>query len=339
MEHIRMKFQPYLSQFILAFLLLLTWNYGLSQPIQVSILDEPLFKKNEVISNKKIAFIDLSELQLGPHIVVVDLKGQILSRFPIPRLRFDSEWINWGPGITFDKTRQTIWYLAPKVGLTEFDLAGNITQTITLSKASHQIQRTDSGGFVLPYSWDEKKDNQLTELDANGTVIFSWSAEQYLNDNPTSLSIAPTQPNSFTATTSAVKTNKGNFFLSLSQRNLILKINSNGNVVWSQTVSIRPHTLVVDGDELIGYSARNPNRVVLKNKKCDCFKEIVLEEKLTGKTRTRTLSLQHLGSDIWFTSGVDRLYLITDQGKVIWQLTHDGLKGRPTGFHSAVIFD
>ena len=155
-----MKFQPYLSQFILAFLLLLSWNYGLSQPIQVSILDEPLFKKTEVISNKKIAFIDLSELQLGPHIVVVDLKGQILSRFPIPRLRFDSEWINWGPGITFDKTRQTIWYLAPKVGLTEFDLAGNISQTINFSKASHQIQRTDSGGFVLPYSWDERKDNQ-----------------------------------------------------------------------------------------------------------------------------------------------------------------------------------
>ena len=311
----------------------------MAQPISVTILDDALFKTTENIANKKIAFIDLSESQLNPHIVVVDIKGQILSRFPIPRFRFDSEWTHWGPGITFDKTRQSVWYLAPKVGLTEFDLAGNITQTINFTKASHQIQRTEIGGFVLPYSWDEQKDNQLSELDANGAEIFSWSAEHYLNKNPTSLSIAPTQPNSFTATTSAVKTNQGNFFLSLSQRNLILKINSSGDVVWSQIVSVRPHTLVVDGDELIGYSARNPNRVVLKNKKCDCFNEVVLEEKLTGKTRTRTLSSQYLGSDLWFTSGVDRLYLITQQGKIIWQLTHDKLKGRPTGFHSAVMFD
>ena len=97
--------------------------------------------------------------------------------------------------------------------------------------------------------------------------------------------------------------------------------------------------LVVDGDDLIGYSARNPNRVVLKNKDCECFREIVIEEILPGQARTRTLSLQYIASDIWFTSGVDKLYLISDQGKILWQLTHDGLKGRPTGFHSAVIFD
>jgi hypothetical protein len=337
--HLKMRSNTLQARLILGALLLLALSNSRSQTIRTTILDDTRFRTNEAITRKRIAFIDLSASQSTPQIVVVNLNGEVLSRFSIPQSRFLPNWIHWGPGITFDKKRQTIWYLAPKVGLTEFDLAGNVIQTLNFAKASHQIQRTDGGGFVLPYSWDEQTDSQVVELDPHGTVLWSWRASEYLKSNPTSISVAPAQPASFTATTSAIKTSQGNFFLSLSQRNLILKVNSNGEVIWSQTVSIRPHTLVVDGDDLIGYSARNPNRVVLKNKDCECFREIVIEEILPGQARTRTLSLQYIASDIWFTSGVDKLYLISDQGKILWQLTHDGLKGRPTGFHSAVIFD
>ena len=334
-----MKVTPKILPLLLGGLLLLAMGSSFSQTIRTSILDSDRLNSTDGIQKKRIAFIDLSESQLGPYITVVNLAGEVLSRFPIPRSRFSADWIHWGPGITFDKARQTIWYLSPTVGLTEFDLKGAVTQTIDFGKASHQIQRTTDGRFVLPYSWDEPTDSQLVELDATGTMVWSWRAADYLKNNPTTTSVAPGQPASFTATTSAVKTSKGNYYLSLSQRNLIIKINGEGEVIWSKTVSVRPHTLVVEGDELIGYSARNPNRVALKNKNCDCFREVVIEEALPSKARTRTLSLQNVASDIWYTSGVDKLYIVSDQGQILWQLSHDGLKGRPTGFHSSVIFD
>lgn len=327
------------ERLLLGLIFLLALSHAHSQNIKTTILDEALFRSDEAIQRKRIAFIDLSARHSAPQILVVNIKGDILSRISIPELRFSPNWTQWGPGIAFDKKKQTIWYLAPKVGLTEFDLTGNVLRTLDFDKASHQIQRTDDGGFVMPYSWDEQTDSQVVELDTNGSVIWSWRASEYLKTNRTSISIAPGQPKSFTATTSAIKTSQGSFFLSLAQRDLILKINADGEVIWSQTVSTRPHTLVVDGDELIGYSARNPNRVVLKNKECKCFRETVIEEVLPGQTKTRSLSLQHIASDIWFTSGVNKLYLITDQGKILWHLTHDELRGRPIGFHSAVMFD
>ncbi len=332
------KISKFLRLFVVAFLAS-SWHYCNAQEITVSLSEVEKFENAGLLAKKKVAFIDLSELNNGPHIVVADIKGKVLSRFPIPPSRFAVDWINWGPGISFDSNRRSIWYLAPKVGLTEFDLMGNVKQTIDYPNASHQIQHTSEGGFVLPYSWDTSEDYQLSELDAKGNFKFGWRAASYTNSNPFSVSVAPRQPKSFTATTSAVKTSKGNYFLSLSQMNRILKINNKGEVLDSINVSIRPHTLVVEDDDLIGYSARDPNRIVVKNKSCNCFKEIFIEENLPGKSRTRSLSLQSLGSGLWFSSGVDRLYILDDQGKVFWQLQHDQLKGRPNGFHSAVIFE
>lgn len=328
-----------LRNLLAAALLALSWLSCNAQELKVSILEAEQFLNSSFLVNKKLAFVDLSEMSKGPQIVVADIQGKILSKFLIPQSRFAVDWIHWGPGISFDSKRSSIWYLAPKVGLTEFDLAGNIKQSINYPNASHQIQHTMEGGFVLPYSWDSEHDYQFSELDANGNLQFGWRAANYVNSNTFSVSVAPRQPKSFTATTSAVKTSKGNFFLSLSQLNRILKITPQGEVLESINVSIRPHTLVVENDELIGYSAREPNRIVVRNKACNCFKEIPLEESLPGKARTRSLSLQSVGSGIWFASGVDRLYILDDEGKLIWQLQHEQLKGRPSGFHSAVLFE
>lgn len=103
-------------------------------------------------------------------------------------------------------------------------------------------------------------------------------------------------------------------------------------------MKIRPHTLVVHGEKLIGYSARLPNRLHLFSKSCDCYKEVILEEVLDGKPETRTLSLQRIGEGLWFTSGVNSLYILDDDGKIHWKLQHDLLRGRPKGFHAAVIY-
>ena len=110
------------ERLLLGLIFLLALSHAHSQNIKTTILDEALFRSDEAIQRKRIAFIDLSARHSAPQILVVNIKGDILSRISIPELRFSPNWTQWGPGIAFDKKKQTIWYLAPKVGLTEFDL-------------------------------------------------------------------------------------------------------------------------------------------------------------------------------------------------------------------------
>lgn len=314
-------------------------SIALANPLKVIEFDKALLAELPGLQNAKIAFVDLSAKNLGPKITITNLGGDLLESFSIPPDRYSPEWTNWGPGISYDVKKQAIWYLSPQVGLTEFNLKGEALQKINFPNASHQIQITSEGTFVMPYSWDKEDDFQVSELDANGRVLFQWRGKDFVNKSAHANSVAHTQPSSYTATTSAVKTSVGNYYLSMSQKNLIIKLNKVGEVIWRQDVSTRPHTLVVKDDELIGYSARLPNRLVLMNEHCHCFKEVVLDEMIGGKTSTRSLSLQYLGKGLWFTSGVSALYILNDEGKIYWKLGHDGLRGRPIGFHAAVLFN
>lgn len=310
----------------------------LANPLKVVEFDKELLTELPGLQNTKIAFIDLSAKNLGPKITITNLGGDLIESFSIPADRYSPEWTNWGPGISYEAKKQAIWYLSPQVGLTEFNLKGEVLQKINFPNASHQIQITSEGTFVMPYSWDKEDDFQASEIDANGGVLFQWRGKDFVKKSAHANSVAPTQPLSYTATTSAVKTSAGNYYLSMAQKNLIIKLNKVGEVVWRQDVSTRPHTLVVKDDELIGYSARLPNRLVLMNHDCHCFKEVVINEPIGGKAPTRSLSLQYLGRGLWFTSGVTALYILNDEGKIYWKLEHDSLRGRPIGFHAAVLF-
>lgn len=302
--------------------------------------DKALFEHFPNLQAAEVAFIDLSRPDLAPKITIAGIDGALRRSFPIPEGRYAPGWVHWGPGITYDAAQRSIWYLAPLVGLTEFDLDGRVKSEIAFPKASHQIQILPGGSMVLPYSWDAPQDAQLSVIDRSGRVILQWRAKDYVDANTTSRSPAPNQPRSFTATTSAVRTDTGNFFVALAERNMIVKLDSGGQVVWKRDVSIRPHTLVVQGEELLGFSARNPNRLILRNESCRCEKEVLLVE---GRSqlddRTRTLSLQNLGKSMWFTSGVTGLYILNDEGQIFWHLSHDQLTDRPRGFHAAVLIE
>jgi hypothetical protein len=327
------------SRLVCFFSLAFICSIALANPLKVIEFDKGLLTELPSLQNAKIAFIDLSAKKPGPKITVTNLGGDLIESFSIPSGRYSPEWTNWGPGISYDAKKQAIWFLAPQVGLTEFNLKGEVLQKINFPKASHQIQITSEGAFVMPYSWDTEEDSQISEVDVNGGVLFQWRGKDFVKKSAHANSVAHTQPSSYTATTSAVKTNAGNYYLSMSQKNLIIKLNKVGEVIWRQDVSTRPHTLVVKDDGLIGYSARSPNRLVLMNDYCQCFKEVVIDEPIGGKASTRSLSLQYLGKGLWFTSGVTALYILNDEGKIYWKLEHEGLRGRPIGFHAAVLFN
>lgn len=324
----------------ISFLLALI-NYcaiAFANPLKVIQSDKALLTLLPNLQNSKIAFIDLSAKKLGPKITITNLNGDFIESFSIPSDRYSPEWTNWGPGISYDPNSRAIWFLSPQIGLTKFRSNGDVLKKIDYPKGSHQIHITPEETFVVPFSWDTDEDAQISEFDQSGQVLFQWKGKNFVQKFSYANSVAPSQPKSYTATTSAVKTIAGNYYLSMAQKDLILKINKSGEVISKLDVPTRPHTLVVNGEDLIGYSARSPNRLMLMNLDCRCFKKVIIDEAIPGKLSTRSLSLQSLGKGLWFTSGVTGLYILNDEGKLFWKLEHEGLRGRPIGFHAAVLF-
>lgn len=286
----------------------------------------------------RIAFIDLSRLD-HPRVTVTNLRAQVISSFTLPQAGYDPDWVHWGPGIQHDPLTQSLWVLFPRAGYSQFTLNGDFLAGVPYPKASHQIQMLADGRIVSPFSWDTAEDAQVVEVARDGRVSWRWHAREYVETLDGLQSPAKGQPSSYTAAVSALKTPRGHYWVALAQRNVIVRVDSTGKVLESRSVSERPHALVVEGEDLVGYTLRAPNRVVIRNRTCDCMREHVLEEALPGRRSTRSLSLQKVGPGLWFVSAVTGLYLMTEEGDLVWRLRHSQLNGRPQGFHSAVFFE
>lgn len=317
--------------------LMLCSGMALASPISVS---EDAGRLAALLPDRdriRIAFIDLSELH-RPRVTVVALSGEVKSALDLPPSAYDPDWTHWGPGIQYDRQAHGVWVLFPHVGYTGFTLDGRALGHVPYRAASHQIQILDNGHFVSPYSWDRAEDAQVAEIARDGRLVWAWHARDFIEKLDTPQSPAAGQPPSYTATVSAVKTPAGHYWAALAQRNVIVRIDGDGRVVERHNVRDRPHTLVVDGEALVGYTLRDPNRVVVRNEACGCFREHALPEALPGGRRTRSLSLQKVAPRLWFVSGVTGLYLMTDAGDVVWRMRHAALNGRPQGFHAAMLF-
>lgn len=228
------KMRTTIVRILVLFLCVLHSSTGHTNPLKLMEFDKTLLESLPTLKNSKVAFIDLSAGKLGPKITMTNLAGELLHSFQVPIERYSSDWTNWGPGISFDPENKTLWFLSPQVGLTEFNMAGNVLRKIDFPKASHQMQITADKTFVIPYLWDTESDAQVSEIDVNGKVLFQWKGKDFVNKFANTNSIADNQPKSFTATTSAVKTDMNNYYLSLSQKDLILKLNNKGEVVWKK---------------------------------------------------------------------------------------------------------
>lgn len=310
---------------------------GFAQPVSVTVQAQRLAALLPDQHPVRIAFIDLSDLA-RPGVTVVKLSGEVVSSFALPASAYDADWIHWGPGIQYDRPANALWVLFPRVGYTAFALEGRPLTRVPFPSASHQLQILDNGHFVSPYSWDRPADAQVVEVTREGRVAWSWHARDFVNALDIVQSPALGQPQSYTATVSAVKTPGGHYWVALAQRNVIVRVDAEGRVIERHVARERPHTLVVEGESLVGYTLRDPNRVVVRNEACGCMREYPVHEALPGGRRTRSLSLQKVAPGLWFVSGVTGLYLMTDDGDIVWRLRHAALNGRPQGFHAAVVF-
>ena len=94
---------------------------------------------------------------------------------------------------------------------------------------------------------------------------------------------------------------------------------------------------------MIGYTYRRSNGAKLLDFKCGCFKFVSITDEDTYSPKgssglARSLSLQYLGNDQWFVSGITSLRQITSSGEEIWKASISPVP-QWKGFHKVIRYE
>ena len=295
-------------------------------------------------SKVRFAFLDFSQVKKKISLRVIDYYGGTKINFSIPEKIVDRTSKNhrWGAALQYDKNDNTFLIGLWGSGIFRFSEDGTLIKKYRYPNVTHSISLLKNGNILFPFAWSDKNENQITEIDASGLEVWRWNAKTFINDENPSETISNREPESFVAITGATYLDDETVIATLSQSNRIVFIDRLSGDVKSQIVSTRPHTPVVRNKKLIGYTSRAPNSLNLWDDRCDCFRIIVLLDENAFNPRrrgrwgfARSLSLQFIGKDQWFASGILSLRQLTTDGKEIWHLQISP-KRQWTGFHKVV---
>jgi hypothetical protein len=295
------------------------------------------------LSKVRFAFLDLNQVDKKIALRVIDYYGNTKINFSLPEKIIDrsSKNYRWGATLQYDKNDNTFLIGLWGSGIFRFSEDGTLIKKYSYPNVSHSIELLKNGNILFPFAWSDKNENQITEIDASGLEVWRWNAKKFIDDENPSETISKREPESFVAITGATYLDNETVVATLSQSNRILFINRLSGNVKSQIISTRPHAPVIHNKKLIGYTSRAPNSLNLWNDQCDCFRKIELLDKNAVHPRrdewgwARSLSLQFIGKDQWFASGITSLRQLTTDGNKIWHLQISP-KRQWKGFHKVV---
>jgi len=303
------------------------------------------------INNVRMSFLDLrTNKKIG--IREIDLDGKTTNFIPMPKKLLNSSfnYFRWGSVVQYNPKNDSFFLGLSSYGIVEFSRSAKIINEYKLNNISHELEITSKGNLLFPYSWSKENENQVTEIDIKGNVVWSWSASKFIKKHNLPMSISHREPDSYVASTGATELNPDTIIATLSQGNAIVYIDKKtGNVLdfinFSENSkrNIRPHTPVVHEGKLIAYSYRKPNSLKLWDFEKDQFNDIKIIDnnavKKNGGRLSRSLSLQYLGKNQYFVSNVTKLRQLNADGKEIWVAQTKSIKPLWKGFHSVVRYE
>lgn len=310
------------------------------------MFDEEQVKKTSAhIENIRLSFIDLSKRKkIG--IREINLKGETTNFLRIPKELLDRESKNyrWGAALQYNSKKEVYYLGLWKKGLFILSRSGEILSRFETNNISHSIEILPNGNLLFPYSWSSIDENQITEISPDGKVVWSWKAKEFIEKNEFFMTTSSREPENYVAATGASLLNSDTVVATLSQANVITFIDKKTGEVNKFIKDSRPHVPTVKNGKLIGYTYRRSNGAKLWDDKCNCFKSVsILDDNAYAPKSgelgwSRSLSLQFLGKDQWFVSGITTLRQITTTGDEIWKAS---ISPDPqwSGFHKVIRYE
>lgn len=123
-----------------------------------------------VIPKGKIAYIDPVE----GAIYEVNLHGLVTWKYQIPDKIIQQGDIRKGADIEWLKESDNFLFVVPLGGIYEVNRKKEIVWSYETDSVSHDADRLSNGNTIFVNTWDQKGDNQVVEITADGKIIFKW---------------------------------------------------------------------------------------------------------------------------------------------------------------------
>ena len=273
------------------------------------------------VNGVRIAFLDVSDLDFI-YLTEILLDGTVVSRVPLVPNTLALE----------EKVRETIYYRKSSdsyflgwhgKGVYEFDRLGKQLNFIETPPLTHDIFVDEVGLMTFAHSWSGEDEPQAFQVDKAGKVVWRWNAKQFIKSNKFKKAVNRKEPENFAAATSAVPLGDDLIAVTLSAWNVIAIVNKkSGKVVEYIVDTRRPHSVVSDGEKVIGYTSRSMSGL-RKHGPTNSLVAYNAEKKMFSRAFAdgiKSLDLQSLGNGLWLLPNGPDIKIMDGDGVIYWQL-------------------
>ncbi len=300
------------SRVVVASLLLATIAVGSSAAERVGEVEA---SRGEAVQAGRVVYIDPRQSK----VIEITLDGQKTWEFSIPHDVVGPGDLNMGADIEWIPQTDHFLFVVPLRGVFEVDRAKKIVWSYKTRSISHDADRLPNGNTVFVNGWDRVDDATVTEVDANGAVVFQWFARDHLDANERQ-EIVDEKTYSFTHANAVQRLADGRTLISLRNFHRFVIVRT-GKIVKQVRRAGRVHDPVaVDDVFYFAMHRRVAHDLVRVNR--DGTRTPLLRDKGRKWQVLRTVEILRNGN-ILITGG-EHIGQIDAEGNLVWSIRLDG---------------
>jgi hypothetical protein len=270
-----------------------------------------------------VAFVDT----VGKRIVELGRDGAVAWSWLIPasvigkgdvRAAADLEWV-----ADDDSYLLTI----PFRGIFRISREGEIVWQHLTSTLSHDADLLENGNVIYVNGWDKPSDAQVTEVDANGDVVWSWHAKGKVDEGWRKA--AEDEPHdSYGHTNAVVRLPDGDTLISLRNFNRVFRVSADGKIkqTWGPIDRAHEPTLQADGALIVSKHGRRRHNVMSVS---PSGRERLIFDNEIGIRPIRTVETLENGNML--LTGGEEIVEIDRAGGIVWHAAIYEKSDQPAG--------
>ena len=293
-----------------------------------------------VIPKGKIAYIDPVE----GAIYEVNLHGLVTWKYQIPDKIIQKGVMRKGADIEWLKESDNFLFVVPLGGIYEVNRKKEIVWSYETDSVSHDADRLSNGNTIFVNAWDQKGDNQVVEITADGKIIFKWkiSDSGISCAHKTADCYRPKRrggpPGDYTHVNGIQKFEDGSFLVSLRNLHKVVLIDQHLKVIQRHRRIRLVHDPRLQDGKLIAIARKRG--IISREEMATTTKEdnsYIFKYQNQGYTFLRTN--ERISADlILLTDSTHLLVFDRDTEKIVWKLALSGFGDQKKAKHLPYLY-
>jgi hypothetical protein len=248
-----------------------------------------------------------------PRIIEVNMLGEIIWEYDIPEDL--KKYTN--PGLDIELlSNNNILFVLPGNGVYEVNRNKTIVWSYKTTKISHDADRLSNGNTLFVFgNNDLMSDAQVTEVNPQGQIVWSWYTKDYFNKEP----YASAKDQGWTHTNAVSRLSNGDTLISTRNFNMVVEVNQTGEVVKTigEGIMVEQHdpVLLANGNFLFANHG-TPEKAV----EIDSADNIVWEFAISDSKQWPVRDANRLANGNTLITTTTKIVEVSKDKEIVWAL-------------------